>query len=298
MIRESAESVRERREIDVPELPVGIRWNAETGQFEKKGGAGVKTTAEVIKHLEEAKKRNGDRFNAKADRFLAWLKKQIFDESVEKTPDFVYTESAVTLRAKKMEVEYNEIFKARKKKTEKAIITAIGGGDLTDGSCSSLALAYIGNKNGYDVLDYRGGQSMKLFAYDSTIKMLSDFAGVNVKSALASNEIKAVSDLLTNLQDKTKEYYLGVADHAAIVKKIDGRWNYLELQTEDENGWHELTVQSLQRRFGASKRRRNLREIFLYDADELGASPEFKTALGYLNTNSDKQQKGADGYAK
>lgn len=74
LIRESAESVRERREIDVPELPVGIRWNAETGQFEKKGGAGVKTTAEVIKHLEEAKKRNGDRFNAKAEKFLSWLK--------------------------------------------------------------------------------------------------------------------------------------------------------------------------------------------------------------------------------
>lgn len=65
---------RDKAVIDVPELPVGIRWNAETGQFEKKGGAGVKTTAEVIKHLEEAKKRNGDRFNAKADRFLDWLK--------------------------------------------------------------------------------------------------------------------------------------------------------------------------------------------------------------------------------
>ncbi len=34
----------------------------------------------------------------------------------------------------------------------------LGGGDMTDGgSCFSLALAYIGNIKGYDVLDFRDG---------------------------------------------------------------------------------------------------------------------------------------------
>ncbi|WP_288843389.1 hypothetical protein [uncultured Megasphaera sp.] len=33
------------------------------------------------------------------------------------------------------------------------IVKRLGGGDNTAGSCSSLALAYIGNRGGFDVLD-------------------------------------------------------------------------------------------------------------------------------------------------
>lgn len=41
------------------------------------------------------------------------------------------------------------------------IIRYIAGKDKTGGSCTSQALAYIGNVAGYDVKDYRGGASMK-----------------------------------------------------------------------------------------------------------------------------------------
>lgn len=158
-------------------------------------------------------------------------------------------------------------------------------------------MAYIGNKHGYDVLDYRGGNSQLLFAYKSTIKQMGDFEGVNLRTALAKDEIQATVDLLADC-DKSKEYYLAVSEHAAVVKNINGKWHYLELQTEDENGWFELTPESLKERFGASSRRRKLREIMLYDTEELGNNPEFKTVLGYLNTNTENQVKGSGGYAK
>lgn len=75
---------------DMPELPKGIRWNPDTGQFEIKGGAGVKTTAEVIKRLEEAKAKNGDGFSQKANKFLDWLKNSIFDKPIEQNQKELY----------------------------------------------------------------------------------------------------------------------------------------------------------------------------------------------------------------
>lgn len=285
--------------LNCPKLPKGIRFNETTRQFER---LSAKTSKEVLQVLERAQKSNeqaGRSLPKTAGDFYNWLKKNIsiFDEKIEKYPGFDYTESAITLRAKKFNIDYNVIKKLKKPKAEKKIISAVGGGDLTDGSCSSLAMAYIGNKHGYDVLDYRGGNSQLLFAYKSTIKQMGDFEGVNLRTALAKDEIQATVDLLADC-NKSKEYYLAVSEHAAVVKNINGIWHYLELQTEDSNGWFELTPESLKERFGASSRRRKLREIMLYDTEELGNSPEFKTALGYLNTNTGNQVKGSGGYAK
>lgn len=285
--------------LNCPKLPKGIRFNETTRQFER---LSAKTSKEVLQVLEKAQKSNeqaGRSLPKTAGDFYNWLKKNIsiFDEKIEKNLDFDYTESEVTLKAKRFNVAYNPIRKLKRPKSEKKIISAVGGGDLTDGSCSSLAMAYIGNKHGYDVLDYRDGKSRLLFAYDSTIKQFGDFEGVNLKSALKSNEIQATFDLLADC-DESKEYYLAVYAHAAIVKNIKGKWYFLELQDEVDNGWFELTAESLKRRFGASSRRRKLREIMLYDVDELGRSPEFKTALGYLNTNTGNQVKGSGGYVK
>lgn len=281
----------------MPKLPPGIKYNQTTKQFER--STGEKTTQQVFEVLRDAKKRNGGKLPKTASDFYEWLKNNlsIFDDQIEKTVDFTYTNSVVTKRAKELGIEYNEIRKVKRKKSEKRIISSVGGGDLTKGSCSSLAMAYVGNKQGYDVLDYRGGNSRLLFAYDSTIKQLSNFDGVNLKSALESNELAAVGDLLSKV-DKKKEYYLAVADHAAIVKKVDNKWHYLELQTRNNNGWHRLTSESLKERFGASTRRRKLREIILYDIDELGRSDQFKTALGYINTKESEQIKGDGGHAK
>lgn len=285
--------------LNCPKLPKGIRFNETTRQFER---LSAKTSKEVLQVLERAQKSNeqaGRSLPKTAGDFYNWLKKNIsiFDEKIEKNLDFDYTESEVTLKAKRFNVAYNPIKKLKRPKSEKKIISAVGGGDLTDGSCSSLAMAYIGNKHGYDVLDFRGGNSQLLFAYKSTIRQFGSFEGVNLKSALESDEVQATFNLLADC-DRTKEYYLAVSEHVAIVKNIKGKWHFLELQDEVDNGWFELTAESLKDRFAASRRRRKLREIMLYDTDELGSSPEFKTALGYLNTNTENQLKGVGGYAK
>lgn len=62
-----------------------------------------------------------------------------------------------------LDIEYNPVKKSKIKRTEKEIIERVSRGDETNGSCSSVALAYIGNKAGYDVSDFRGGKSEEFF---------------------------------------------------------------------------------------------------------------------------------------
>ncbi len=50
-------------------------------------------------------------------------------------------------------VEYVQVKKLAKARTEDEIIAAIAGGDKTTGSCASAALAYVGQICGFDVLE-------------------------------------------------------------------------------------------------------------------------------------------------
>lgn len=50
-----------------------------------------------------------------------------------------------------------------KQSSTEEIIKNISGGDETEGSCASLAYAYAGNKAGYTVNDFRGGESQDFF---------------------------------------------------------------------------------------------------------------------------------------
>jgi SPP1 gp7 family putative phage head morphogenesis protein len=59
----------------------------------------------------------------------------------------------VIRRCIEKQIEYIGIEKSSTIPLEEAIISELGGGDKTRGSCSSLAFAYIGNKNGYKVLE-------------------------------------------------------------------------------------------------------------------------------------------------
>ena len=54
-----------------------------------------------------------------------------------------------------MNVTHLPITRSGGVRSEEDIVSCLGGGDLTPGSCSSLAFAYAGNKAGYDVLDFR-----------------------------------------------------------------------------------------------------------------------------------------------
>lgn len=75
-------------------------------------------------------------------------------------------------------IEYNEVKELDRELEEWEIISRISGGDKTDGSCSSVAFAYIGNKNGLDVLDFRDGDSRKFFADSMNVRRIAQLDGV------------------------------------------------------------------------------------------------------------------------
>ena len=69
-----------------------------------------------------------------------------------------------------------EVKDLEKPLTPDEIIDRLAGGDKTRGSCSSLGFAYIGNKAGLDVLDFRGGNSQSFFSMNTNIKKNVRFA--------------------------------------------------------------------------------------------------------------------------
>ena len=199
-------------------------------------------------------------------------------------------------------VEYNEVRKLQKELTTEEIIKKLGGGDKTGGSCSSVAFAYIGNKNGYDVLDFRGGKSREIFSLTRNIVEIANLDGIQSKIVKNTNDFKAVKELLTFVKED-KEYYLATGEHAAIIRKVNKSFEYLELQTYDRNGFKKLDSSELRSRFNckSSHSTRGLKLEFsniLIDVDSCKNSEEFKNLLGYINTAKDKQNKGEDGYAK
>ena len=199
-------------------------------------------------------------------------------------------------------VEYNEVKKLQKELTTEEIIKKLGGGDKTGGSCSSVAFAYIGNRNGYDVLDFRGGKSMNIFASTRSIVEIANLDDIQSKITKNTNDFKAVKELLTFAKED-KEYYLATGGHAAIIRKTNKGFEYLELQTEDKNGFKKLDKTALKSRFGCqtSHTVSGLKlepASILIDVDSCKNNEEFKNLLGYINTAKDKQNKGEGGYAK
>lgn len=199
-------------------------------------------------------------------------------------------------------VEYNEVKKLQKELTTEEIIKKLGGGDQTKGSCSSLAFAYIGNRNGYDVLDFRGGISTEIFATTRNIVEIANLDGIESKVIKRANDYNAVKELLTFVEEK-KEYYLETGKHAAIIRIGNRGFEYLELQSETENGFKKLDSSVLKTRFGCQTSYsvggiKFEKSNVLIDVDSCKNSEEFKNLLGYINTAKDKQNKGEGGYAK
>ena len=199
-------------------------------------------------------------------------------------------------------VEYNEVKKLQKELTTEEIIKKLGGGDQTKGSCSSLAFAYIGNRNGYDVLDFRGGISTEIFATARNIVEIANLDGIESKVIKRANDYNAVKKLLTFVEEK-KEYYLETGKHAAIIRIGNRGFEYLELQSETENGFKKLDSSVLKTRFGCQTSYsvsgiKFEKSNVLIEVDSCKNSEEFKNLLGYINTAKDKQNKGEGGYAK
>lgn len=194
-------------------------------------------------------------------------------------------------------VVYNEV-QIHAGKTFEEIIDEIAGGDKTSGSCSSVALAYIGQLCGYDVRDFRGGESMDFFADKDTMRDILKMPNLTTFSKTARSEITAGKQLLKEVVEG-KEYYFAAGQHAAIVRKLNGKLQYLELQTENAD-WVDFdgnTGYTLSNRFGCAKTGANY-DAFMAEVDSFKGSEGFRKLLGYINTNVTDQKKGVGGYAR
>ncbi len=205
-------------------------------------------------------------------------------------------------------VEHRPVQKLPQPLSSDEIIERIAGSDMTNGSCSSLAFAYIANKNGLDVLDFRGGSSQYVFSVNSNIKKMLELPGVQGSITMVKKEISGTMEVLNNLA-LNKEYYLATGKHAAIVRKVESGVEYLELQSKYENGWmpfdrYGSMAATLDKRFGCRKTVDRKfgkvweKSVVLMDVESFNENAEFKEILGYINTALESQKKGMMGDVK
>lgn len=196
-------------------------------------------------------------------------------------------------------VAYREVKKHAKALAESEIISALAGGDLTQGSCASLGLAYMGQKGGLNVLDFRDGASRSFFSNSFNLQRISRLPGVNAIRETARSSVTAGNRLLKQVETG-KEYYLVSGRHAAIVRKTDdGALQYLELQSAKYSGWHNFDENpryTLKNRFGETSGYDV--DCFMIEVDSFKDSDDLKQLLGYINTAEDKQRKGVYGTIK
>lgn len=205
--------------------------------------------------------------------------------------------SSIVSILEQMNVSYQNVQLYGRERSEEEIIKRLGGGDNTDGSCSSLALAYAGNVAGYDVLDFRDGQSRKIFSKNSTIETIATLPGVDSLIVRGLDDIVCTNSLLRKMTIG-KEYYLATGLHAAIVRKTDDHFEFLELQHPTNNGWHLLDDFVLHNRFRCSQSNAFECPNFLIDISTLMGNSEFLGILGYLNTSESEQRKGENGHVR
>ena len=227
-------------------------------------------------------------------------------------------------------VKYKEVQELSQPITEQEIIDKLAGGDMTDGSCASLALSYCGNKAGLDVTDFRGGGSQYVFSHRDDISKTLKLAGANVQEYKVKKEASEVAKIIVGLP-KDKEYMLITGKHAAIIKNTSDGVQFLEMQSSKYNGWKpfaweyireehilnpdmtwgikEKTMKhtvadTLHERFGCRKTvdksfgRVWEKTTIIADVDTFKNTSEFRDALGYINTNTGDQKKGVKGNVK
>ena len=189
-------------------------------------------------------------------------------------------------------IEHREVKKHQKEVSMDDIITRIGGGDRTNGSCASLGLAYAANRGGYDVLDFRDGESRTYFAsHPHLSSFIGKMGGITNKGRGKMSGIE-----LMRTTEIGKEYYLAIACHAAIVRQVSkGKYEYLELQSATSNGWKPLNAKVFGWRFSANGREWHYEMI---EISKLYNDPSFIKLMGYINTAEDKQVKGKYGTIK
>ena len=200
-------------------------------------------------------------------------------------------------------VERLEVKEFEEQPTREEIVNRLAGGDLTRGSCASLSFAYAGNCAGMDVLDFRGGNSLSTFSKTSFINEIANLEGVQSNIVKSVNDIKGVNELLQGVSEVGKEYMLATGQHAAIIRKAEDGFEYLEMQSAKNSGWHKLDNDVLRWRFGCKRSHSFYGEKYeapntLIDVESLGKNEGFKEILSYINTSEGSQKKGVKGFEK
>lgn len=233
---------------------------------------------------------NGSKWTTGKRQSKAQATKKEYSEAMRITVDDLKTK----------DVEYKEVKERTTVMSEAEIIQAIGGGDRTNGSCVSVGLAYVGQSNGLDVYDYRGGKSQDFFSDKWRAIRIFDLPNVTKITETARSEITAGNKLLKRVEEG-KQYFFTAGQHAAIVTKQNGVLKYLELQHPDTNGWRDFNGNpryDLSHRFGARQGRGINETAYMFDVKDMAGSDEFKELLGYINTAENEQKKGAGGGIK
>lgn len=240
--------------------------------------------------------------------------KKAVDKSAEsgiikaKKPDYSRATYEILHQCEANKVAYNKVEKLSKQIDNSEIINRLAGGDMTSGSCASLGFAYIGNKHGLDVLDFRGGNSQNIFSRFSTLKKVLELPNVQGSVVKVKKEAAETAELLKKLEC-SKEYFVAAGKHAAIVRNTEKGLEYLELQSSVQNGWTSFnkygsTVMTLQKRFGCRKTVDKSygmvweKSVIMMDVDSFANNGDFQHILGYINTFADKQKKGLSGSVK
>ena len=188
-------------------------------------------------------------------------------------------------------IEFNPVRNLAKPETEAETIKALAGYDIHGRSCMSLSLAYIGRRNGLDVLDFRGGESADFFSIGLNADRLSCATGFKTIKANGRSSVEVGENLIGQCE-AGKDYLLAVGKHASIIRKTgNGSIQYLELQSADFLGWREFDSdlkKELEFRFFCTQYYDNgISEMlgFMVDLQESDfANDEFRAILGYLNT--------------
>lgn len=225
-------------------------------------------------------------------------------EEPKQEPEKPHSESynKLTEIIEKRKIQAVEVKPLETQISERELIDKLCGGDMTVGSCTSLAFAYAGNKGGSDVVDFRGGDSCEFFAKTANILQIAELDGVESTVIKHTNDFKATVDLLKTIKDD-KEYILSTGEHTAVVRKAEKGFEYLELQSPTTNGFKHLGKEELKDRFGCKKSHsihghKLEASNILIKAESLSNSSEFKEFLKYINTDKANQKKGASGSAK
>lgn len=189
-------------------------------------------------------------------------------------------------------------------KGENDAIAAIGGRDKTSGSCSSVALTFVARTyGGMDVVDYRGGESLKNFQQWAVLQDgIAKLKGVRHANSTTGCFPADIAKTLQSLP-LDEQYYLAFGGHAAVVRNTSKGPQYLELQSyQSDNGWKDFgenlidIVDKIEWRFNDLRNKKYYATII--PAKELGKSLEFREIMGYINNDPGKQIKGDGGGIK